>query len=290
MLEASVIIPHFNDLIGLDRCLSSLQMQTFDADRFEIIVVDNGSPQGLAAVEEIVCGRAQLCLVEDRGAGPARNGGVLRASAPIVAFIDSDCVAEPQWLAAGIKGLQDFDFCGGPVNVLVEKPSPWSATEAFEMVFAFRNEDYIKTKGFTGSGNLFTYRHVFDAVGGFGSEISEDYDWSHRATAKGFRLGFVRDAAIGHPARQNWAELRRKWLRVQSETFALRPPTPINKARWLIRSWAMPLSILAHIPRILVHPGLPTVRDRWSATLGLMRLRLWRWWDGHRLVFGWRRD
>lgn len=290
MLEASIIIPHFNDLTGLDRCLTSLQLQTFDPTKFEIIVADNASPQGLCSVIETVSGRAQVVLVENRGAGPARNGGVACASAPILAFIDSDCVAEPQWLEAGIKGLESFDFCGGPVNVLVDKPPPWSQAEAFEMVFAFRNEDYIKTKGFTGSGNLFTFRRVFDAVGGFGSAISEDYDWSHRATAKGYRLGFVRDAAIGHPARQNWDELRRKWLRVQSETFALRPPTLVNKGRWLVRSWAMPLSIVAHLPRILLHPGLPTNRDRWSAAVCLARLRLWRWWDGHRLVFGWRRE
>jgi len=286
MINVSVIVPHFNDLHGLDRCLAALMAQTHPREDFCVIVADNGSPQGMDAVARVIGDRARLILATERGAGPARNAGVAASDTPVIAFIDSDCVAETQWLAAGLAGLGVYDFCGGPVNVLIDDPSPWHPAQAFEMVFAFDNESYVRDKGFTGSGNLFTRRTVFDAVGGFGVGMSEDLDWSHRASALGFRLGFVRDAAIGHPARRNWTELLNKWLRIQSETYALRPATLGNKLRWLLRSWAMPISIVAHIPRVLRHPRLLTSQDRWSAIRGLVRLRLWRWWDGHRMVFG----
>jgi GT2 family glycosyltransferase len=290
MPSVSIIIPHFNDLAGLDRCLTALERQTHPRDDFAIIVADNGSPQGLGAVAAAIAGRAQLILAPERGAGPARNAGVAASATPLLAFIDSDCVAEPQWLAAGLAGLESYDFCGGPVHVLIDNPPPWTPEQAFEMVFAFDNESYVRDKGFTGSGNLFTRRALFDDVGGFRVGMSEDLEWSHRATAKGYRLGFVHEAAIGHPARKNWDELHRKWLRIHAELYALRPPTLGNRLRWLARSWAMPLSIIAHAPRIWRHPKLETAANRRAAVAGLVRLRLWRWWDGHRLALGMRRD
>lgn len=290
MPDVSVIIPHYDDLDRLDRCLTALTRQTYPADATEIIVVDNCSPQGIEQVTACVGGRARIVVSHGRGAGPTRNCGVATASAPLLAFIDADCIAEPQWLAAGLAGLTDHDFVGGPVNVIVDHNAPLSPAEAYEMVFAFNNEAYIRRKGFTGSGNLFVPRRIFDDVGSFKAGVSEDLDWCHRARAKGYRLGFARQAAVAHPARRNWTELRRKWLRIQSETYALRSPTLVNRLRWLARSWAMPFSIAAHIPAICSTARLTNGSDRKAALIGLAQLRLWRFLDGQKMVFGLRRD
>ncbi len=287
--EISVVIPHYNDLDALDRCLHSLERQTIARDRFAIVVADNNSPLPTAEIAGVVAGRALLVVEQRRGAGPARNAGVAATSTRLLCFIDSDCVAEPGWIEAGLAGLDRFDFCGGPVNVLIDHDRPLSPSEAFELVFAFDNERYVRDKAFTGSGNLFTSRDVFDAVGGFGVGMSEDLDWSHRAQALGYTLGFVSGAAIGHPARRNWQELKTKWLRIQSETRALAPSGLRNNVAWLARSWAMPLSIVAHTPRILRSPKLKNAQDRRAAFKGLVQQRIWRFVDGHRLMFGWRR-
>lgn len=290
MSGVSVIIPHYNDPGGLDRCLTALMRQTYPADLMEIVVADNCSPQGMDAVRACIAERARLVLSETPGAGPTRNRAVAASSSPLLAFIDSDCVAEPQWLAEGVAALADHDFAGGAVKVIVDHDGPLSPAEAYEMVFAFDNEKYIRKKGFAGAGNLFVPRHVFDDVGPFGAGMSEDVDWSRRATAKGYRLGYAPGAAVAHPARRSWEELRRKWLRIQSETFSLRPPTLSNRLRWLARSWAMPLSIPAHAPAIWASPRLTHGRDRRAALAGLARLRLWRFMDGQRLAFGLRRS
>jgi GT2 family glycosyltransferase len=157
------------------------------------------------------------------------------------------------------------------------------------MCFAFNMEAYVRNKGFTGTGNLFTARGVFDDVGPLRAGVSEDVEWCHRATAKGYRLGYAAKAAVTHPARRNWAELRRKWLRTQSELYSLRAPTVPNRLRWLARSWAMPLSIVAHVPAIWSHNRLTNARDRRAALAGLVQLRLWRFVDGHRLALGLKR-
>ncbi len=279
----SVIIPHYNDLAALDRCLAALGRQTATIP-FEIIVADNASPQGEAAVAAVIDGRARLVIAHDRGAGPARNTGVAAARATMLAFTDSDCVPVPGWLAAGLAASADHDVVGGKVSVLLP-PSPLTMAQAFEAVFAFDNEAYIRDKGFTGAGNMFCTRATFDATGPFGVGLSEDLDWSHRARARGFTLGYADAAEVGHPARDDWPQLKRKWRRIQDETYALGPPTLGHRLRWLARGWAMPLSIVAHAPRIWRSPALTSARDRLAAFAGLTRIRLWRWVDAHHVLW-----
>ena len=217
----SVIIPHFNDLANLDVCLAALRAQTYPAARLQVIVADNASPQGLAAVQAAAGDRAHVVLVEERGAGPARNGGVAKATGKVLAFIDSDCVADPRWIEEGVAALSRYDFVGGQVSVLVGDEQHMTPVEAWERVFAFDFKTYIEKKGFTGSGNLFCPRSLFESVGGFRAGISEDYEWSKRAQSCGFKLGYAPLAIVGHPARRNWDELTRKWRRLNIETYGL---------------------------------------------------------------------
>ena len=51
-MHVSVIVPHYNDLEGLEICLAALARQSFPAEQIEIVVADNASPQGIAAVEK----------------------------------------------------------------------------------------------------------------------------------------------------------------------------------------------------------------------------------------------
>jgi GT2 family glycosyltransferase len=284
--QISVIIPHFQDLGGLSLCLGALERQTLPAEQFEIIVADNDSPIGRQAVEDVLDGMARLVVVKDRGAGPARNGGVAQSSGKILAFIDSDCVASPQWLAEGIAALDDFDFAGGRVVVSVEREDRLTPTEAFERVFAFDFKDYIERKGFAGSGNLFVGRKVFDHVGGFSNGVSEDVEWSRRAIGHGYRLGYAEKAIVAHPARRNWNELRAKWERINRETYALHRSAKGGRLRWMLRTMLLPASAVAHTPRVLVADALKSPRERVGALGILYRSRLWRFRDALKLAFG----
>ena len=283
-MQVSVIVPHYNDLEGLDICLAALGRQSFPTERMEIVVADNASPQGHAAVEQAVAGRARVVTVNERGAGPARNGGAAASCGEILAFIDSDCQAHAAWLIEGIKALERCDIAGGSVDVLVKDPERMTPAEAFERIFAFNMEHYVKQKGFVGSGNLFCRRAVFEAVGPFGSGVSEDVDWSHRATAKSFRIGYAPLARVGHPARRSWAELRRKWERINLETYGLVTRRRFGRLSWLKTFLLLPISALAHTPKVLASHQL-TWRQKLSALGMLYRLRLWRMADYGRLLF-----
>ena len=289
MVKVSVVIPHYQDVERLDLCLTALERQAYPRADFEIIVSDNNSPRGLAEVERAVRGRAKLVLIKEKGAGPARNGGVAVAAGEVLAFTDSDCVPEPSWLEEGLEALRDYDFIGGRVDIFVEDPQRPTPTEAFEQIFGFNFEDFILNKGFAGAGNLFVPRPVFDRVGGFSNGVSEDVEWCFRARRMGFTLGYAPKAALGHPARRSWPELKRKWLRVNKETFLLMLTTPFGRLKWLLRSLAMPGSAIVHTPRVLASPKLPTFSARLGALAILYKLRFWRLLDGGALALGLRR-
>lgn len=278
----SVIIPHYSDLAGLAACLDALGRQTVAPD--EIIVADNASPQGEAAIAQVIAGRARLVVVADRGAGPARNGGVAASTGQILAFTDSDCLPEPGWLAAGLAALRCADFVGGAMTVLVANEAAITPSEAFERVFAFDNRDYVERKGFSVTANLFCARTLFDDVGGFRTGVPEDLEWCGRARAAGYRIGYAADAVVGHPARRTWSELQRKWARLNAEAFGMAMAQPRGRGRWLLKALALPVSALAHTPKALASPALPASIDRWNAAKTLWRLRCWRMIDSLRLL------
>jgi glycosyltransferase involved in cell wall biosynthesis len=271
----SVVIPHYDSLETLKHCVSQLDKQTYCRDRFEIIVADNNSRCGIDAVRQAVPA-AKVIRANEQGAGPARNAGVAASSGSILAFIDADCVPNRDWIEKGVAGIQSHDFIGGRVVATSEDRRHPNPVEAFEMVFAFDFERYINKVGFTGTGNMFVWRKVFDPVGPFRNAVAEDMEWSFRARAKAFRLGYVGDTIVEHPARKTWSELKSRWKRMVGEEYLLYRERPFFVAKWLTRASLMPISIVPHGYRILTSPRLPDFRSRAGGLTVLARLRLWR--------------
>ncbi|WP_428515115.1 glycosyltransferase family 2 protein [Roseovarius sp.] len=273
MPTTAIIIPHFNDVERLDRCLEALKLN--DLSDCEVVVVDNGSTQSLA---QVISDYSDFRFVTEpeKGAAAARNRGVRETSAPRLMFIDADCVAAPDWVKVGREVASRADLVGGRVEVFDETPPPRSGAEAFEAVFAFDFRHYIEVQGFSGTGNLITRRDVFEDVGPFRVGVSEDRDWSFRATAKGYRLVYEDKLKVGHPSRQDWPELRRKWRRITQEMFGQTGGGAVARIKWACKGMAMPVSILAHVPKVLMTQKLSGPQDRWRAIFTLIRLRFLR--------------
>jgi GT2 family glycosyltransferase len=284
-VRISVIIPHYEDLRQLSTCLDLLEKQTLDRSDFEIIIADNNSPCGLEAVRDVASGRAQVVLAETKGAGPARNEAVKVASAPALAFIDSDCRPWADWLRSGLEALKEHPIVGGPVLLEPRDPNRATPEEAFDVVFGFNALEFLKTRGFIGSGNLFVRREVFDAVGGFRSGVSEDLEWSRRAVAQGFALAHDPGAIVSHPARHDWAELLRTWDRRTREAYLLTREGRGGRANWILQSWLVLISPVPHVAKVLRCPRLTSWSDRRGAIRVLFRLRWYRFLQAYRVMF-----
>ena len=283
--RVSVVVPHYNDLARLDLALTALQAQRAPSGGFEVIVADNDSPIDEAELRRVIGERARLTIVRQKGAGPARNGGVALARGEVLAFTDADCIPEPGWLNAGLAALETVDLVGGAMRVLVDDPDHMTPVEAFESVFAFDNRSYVERQGFTVTANLFCRRDTFERVGPFATtKVSEDLEWCHRARSTGFTIGYAPEAVVGHPARRTWPELIAKTRRIADEAHGLASSSPGGWRRWFVRTLALPASAIAHTPKALFSAAAPRLSSRLAATAVLYRVRLWRFGYGLRLL------
>jgi GT2 family glycosyltransferase len=272
----SVVIPHLNQPAMLVRCLESLAKGHRPPD--EIIVVDNGS----TALPEAVCAAhpgVRLLQEPTPGPGPARNTGVAASTGDILAFIDADCLAGPDWLAEADAAMADpaAQILGGDVRIAYTDPQRLTMLEAYESIYAYRMDRYIAREGFTGTGNLVVRREVLAAVGPFaGLSVAEDRDWGHRATAMGYRIRYVPGMKVYHPARQKFSEMKTKWDRHTAHDYVSAKARRGGRLRFLAKTLAMALSPPVEIPRILTSDRIAGIRSRALAFSGLVRTRLYR--------------
>lgn len=239
MAMISVIIPHLNQPDGLEACLRSLDAQSLGRDQFEVIVVDNGS---LTLPTEVVARHPGTRLLQEGrpGPGPARNTGVAAAAGDILAFIDADCRAHPDWLANARTALQSSPpgtVLGGDVRIWHPGDGNLTAVEAYESVFAYRFKLYIERHGYSGTGNLVMFRREFDAAGPFaGIEVAEDMEWGQRARDAGLRFRYIPEMIVFHPARNSLQELYAKWDRQILHYRHMADGQPAWRLRWLVRA------------------------------------------------------
>ena len=206
----SIVIPTYNRLPILQKCVRALEVQTLDAQTvtdYEIVVVDDGSTDG--TIEWLKTSTTELSHVKiyeqaHQGASAARNLGVERATGDTIIFIDSDLVVTPTFLQSHADALlqgqktlgNDQLFTYGAVINTANFEDPTS--ESYK-IMDFSNA-YFAT------GNVAIARHWLIEVGLFDLGFSlygwEDLELGVRLKDRGIKM-IKCPAAVGyhwHPA------------------------------------------------------------------------------------------
>ena len=222
----SIIIPVFNDSERLRLCLESLQNQVYPDNQYEIIVVDNASQENIKAVTEEFS-RVVYTYEGMPGAYVARNKGFNLAKGDIIAFTDSDCLPEADWLEKGVKALLSQPNCGlvaGKIQLFFKDAQHPTAVELYESVTAFKQKKYVELNHWGATANVFTYRSVIDKVGTFDSTLKSggDVEWGQRIFAAGYTQVYAEDCIVRHPARHSFQQLSKKMARVAGGRHDLR--------------------------------------------------------------------
>lgn len=217
----SVIIPVYNDSERLQKCLESLENQTYPQAYYEVIVVDNNSSEDLQSIVSQFK-QAQYELEAASGSYAARNKGINQAKGEIFAFIDSDCLPQNCWITEGVNSLQNnaADLAGGQVTFTFS-PAKGPA-ELYDSVTNMQIQENIETRQVSKTANLFTYKYVFDKIGLFPNHLKSGGDvlWTKTATDANFQLVYAPKAEVFHPARTFWA-LMKKQYRVGKGQFTI---------------------------------------------------------------------
>ena len=232
-LPVSVVIPMRNSPAALRLCLKALRGQKLPRDDFEIIVVDNDSETDLT---EVKAEFPEVRWLFETGSSSyaARNRGVSAAVGEIVAFTDSDCIPEPDWLSNAVADLTSSSatILGGKIVYISPEGRSLNLPEVLEeSLFGMGNQRrLIEVSGFAVTANLVTYRKVFERVGNFDASLrsSGDREWSQRATAKGEVLRYCDRMLVRHPRRSTVRRIARKQRRIVGGRVTLfrRRPQP----------------------------------------------------------------
>ena len=208
----------YNNAPGLTLCLDALAAQTYPSTRFEVIVVDNGSTDDVAAV---VARFPQVRLFDEPrpGSYAARNKGLSVATGDIMAFTDSDCIPDVRWIEGGVTTLCQTEGCGllgGAISFTYQSADGPNTPELCDTVFDLDQERFLALGKFACTANVFTWARVIQDVGPFDAQMKSvgDRDFGNRVAAGGYALAYTRNARVQHPARGTVHELVHKRRRV----------------------------------------------------------------------------
>ena len=201
----TVVIPTYSRPRQLAACLTALAAQRCEAP-WEVVVVDDGSPEPLDSIAEAFRGRLDLRFERQANAGPARarNRGVAVARGQFIAFTDDDCLPESGWLGALLRreALTPGAMVGGTtINGLNGDLFASASQLIVDLVYDHFNADPSRATFLT-SNNILCTRQRFEALGGFDVTFpragAEDRDFCDRWKMAGWPLVWEPAARIEH--------------------------------------------------------------------------------------------
>src|SRR5262249_50411983 len=223
------------------------------------VVVRDGGPPPPAAVPP---GIRLIRLPRSMGPAAARNAGAAECGSELVAFLDSDCVAEPDWLEALVPELADPAIAAAGGRVLPAAEGAW--LERYEAVRSPLDLGATRAAAqprasvpYLVPANLVVRRTAFQAVGGFdpGLRCGEDVDLCWRLNAAGHLLSYQPAGRVRHRHRSEPGAFLRTRIRYAASEVSLLRRHPAN-GRWLGFSPGMGAALAGGLGALLGRPRL----------------------------------
>ncbi|MCU1240400.1 MAG: hypothetical protein JWO71_1126 [Candidatus Acidoferrum typicum] len=297
----SVIIPVLNEETVIGRCLEFLSHSLLPKDQFEVIVVDNGSTD--RTIEVVRTFESRLCLkiltLEKAHISALRNRGASQARGTILAFLDADCLAPPEWLTTATETINNSGagVCGAHYRI------PDDATWVGRIWTNDRLHGREQNVSYVPGGDLIIRADAFRRLGGFDESIqtNEDFELCQRVMEDGLPvrshpgLGVVH---LGTPRTLAGFFRKHRWHGTHVLTVFLRDPDKRKNRRVvavsvytllgtlgllgclvfaiLQRSWILfdAFALLLVLPIFLMVAARLIPRGRWLEIPGLTLLYL----------------
>lgn len=204
-MKISVVVPTHYRPTELKNLLLSLEVQKYNKNDFEVIIVASPKDSASEIIEKTKAeSNLNLCCVEipndpfkGASASAKRNYGVSQAKGEWIAFIDDDCVADENWLSSASKHF-DEDIVGieGQLRIPpLDKPT-----------LTYKGLLRMTKSGGYQTCNMFYKKSSFQSIGGFDLNFPyylEDTDLAWSLLEQGGKIVFCKDAVVMHPVPQS---------------------------------------------------------------------------------------
>jgi GT2 family glycosyltransferase len=218
----SVVIPTYRRGELVKKCIDSLIGQDYPHDRYEVIVVEDGSHEAQSIVESLKSphARVQYLNVPHGGAAAAYEAGLRQSNCDLVAFIDDDAIAPPNWLhqiALILEQGRPDGVIGTGGHISGEYPvdnfeaSVSSTGELRWTGFGLFSSPPCDVDHLPGC-NMAFWRDALVEIGGFDTRFSKTISWRHetdvclRLRRQGYRLIYDPQLAVLHRGAR-WSSL-----------------------------------------------------------------------------------
>jgi GT2 family glycosyltransferase len=272
-VQFSVIIPVCNRPGEIRRCVSSVYRSKFSPTDYEVLVVDNGSTDQTA--REAQRAGARVLSLPEPNRSEARNAGAGVARGRWLAFTDSDCEVDEDWLEAlakavsAIEGKVEDSGKIGKVGAIAGRIESGPAETPIEEFIALRRwidqEKFLEggrkhSPPFAATANLAIRREVFEEVGGFDPALAtagQDADWCWRAARAGYSIAWAPEACVTHFHRATLKDAMRQAHRYGRGNAALFAK---HRGEWGATVWIDPAYMVWSLRALAAMP--------WHAVMG----------------------
>jgi GT2 family glycosyltransferase len=203
----SVIIPTRDRFEKLAGCLNALAAQNYPREKFEVIVVNDGSQSAVPAAITAFVERLRLTILDNEesvGPGISRNCGAGVAAGQFLAFTDDDCCPAPDWLSRlddCFAAMANQLIGGRVINALTTNPYSTTAHVILDVVYEYYDPGQGRPHFFPTS-NFALPAQGFREIQGFDPTwplaAAEDRELCYRWIRRGFELVHAPEAIVYH--------------------------------------------------------------------------------------------
>jgi len=266
--SVSIVVPVYNGSRTIEHCITSLLNQDYPKDKYEIIVVENGSTDNTP--EFLKNYPVRLIHCNKPGPSEARNNGIAYSRSDIIAFTDADCVAAPNWLTNLTQPYINPKVGGVGGEILAYRHANRNFVEIFSddysplINYGSENSGEFLPRLYTANASY--RRELINQIGGFRPYLitGQDVDLSWRLQLQtDYKLQYAPEATIYHHHRTTKAGLARQYRRygfgeIMLDTlYRQHPGYPRNRSYQLKR-------IMKQLYAML----------RYTVSMGVRRIRL----------------
>ena len=209
--RVSVVVATYDGERTLKLCLDSLTRLNYPD--YEVILIDDGSTDATPQIAQLFT-NIRYIRQPNRGLSAARNAGIAAATGEIIAFTDSDCRADEDWLYYVVNDLLNDNFAAIGGHNFLPPDDSWVAAAVMaspggpaHVMLTDRVAEHVP------GCNMVFYKWALAEIGGFDpifTKAGDDVDVCWRLQERGHKIGFSSGGFVWHYRRSNVAAYLRQ--------------------------------------------------------------------------------